>query len=238
MSTLQHEEAKKIKEELFIILENSLHATPKDCELLGDKFRKDQEYIKAILMYQAGEVLVKESSNEFDEIINCLQGCALGLKMAAADLMKERGDLRSIVADDIVPAMRRIYVKLSDRQTAGTTISVLIRSLCLHHIETTELLCDDNTVRERTLREAVALMEKEFGEAAGKHHLYSCHLNNLGVFCMTQERPREAICIFEKSIESRRMAEDYTTEQERAKDLAASEDGLRKAKEMLRFMQE
>ena len=172
-----------------------------------------------------------------DEIINCLQGCALGLKLAIGELMKERPDLRSIVAKDVVPAMRRVYDNLSGMVAAQTEKMVLIRSLCLHHIETTELISEDNTVREDTLREAVALMDASFEENASKYHLYSAHLNNLAVTCMTKERPKEAIELFERAIESRKEAKDYTSEQEREQDLEASVGGLKKAEEMLKYMQ-
>ena len=235
VSTFRFDEANKIKLELFEIIKTIMRATPKDCELLGDRYMNDRDFIKAILFYQAGEALYKKGIDT-DEIINCLQGLALGLKIAAGQLMKKRPDLRMIVAKVVVLAMRCIYNDLSGMFSAEANKMVLVRSLCLHHIETTELIAEDNRVREETLREAVELMERAFGERASKYNLYSSHLNNLAVTCMTQERPGEAIEIFEKAIDSRLKAEDYKTDIEKQEDLVASEDGLRKAKEMLSYM--
>ena len=236
VSTLRFDAISQIKKELIFILENDFNASPKDCELLGDRYRRKKDYIPAILFYQVAEALHKQKSDS-DEIINCLQGCALGLKIAIGDLLKLRPDLRPIVTSEIVPAMRRIYNKLSGMHCSRITKMILIRSLCLHHIETTELISEDNTVREKTLREAVALMKGAFKEDASKYHLYSAHLNNLAVVCMTKERPEEAIEIFEEAIVSRKRATDYTTRFEREQDLHASVDGLRKAREMLEYMQ-
>ena len=52
--------------------------------------------------------------------------------------MKIRPDLRSIVADKVVPAMRRIFNKLCGIMVAEDRKMILIQSLYLHHIETTE----------------------------------------------------------------------------------------------------
>ena len=235
VSSSKFEKAKRIKEEFFVILKNKLRATPKDCELAADRSKDNRDFMKAILLYQAAEALYN-SNRDSDEIVNCLQGCALGLKIAAGDLLKERPDLRSIVADDVVPAMRRIYDKLSNMFSAHTHKMVLIRSLCLHHIETTELIAEENLVRERSLREAIDLMDKAFGDEAGKYHLYSSHLNNLAVVCMVKEEIEEAIATFEKAIESRKTATDYSSEPERNRDIEASKSGLEKSKEMLRYM--
>ena len=95
--------ADAIKDELVENLRDNLHATAKECELLGDRYKKQKQYIKAILLYQVGEALVE--GIETDEMINCLQGCALGLKLSVSKLVKIRPDLRSIAADKVVPAM-------------------------------------------------------------------------------------------------------------------------------------
>ena len=228
-------EAKEIKTEFIQTLKEVLDAQPKECELLADEYKKNGNNLKAILFYQAAEALYTEET-ETDEMINCLQGCTLGMKLAVTELVKQRPDFRSIVNRDVVPAQRRVYNKLSNMLSAHNEKMVLIRSLCLHHIETTELVSDDNKVREKTLREAVAMMDKEFGDRARDFHLYSAHLNNLAVTCMTQERPEEAIGLFCRAIECRLTAKDYTSMEEKESDLKASQGGLQKAEEMQKFM--
>ena len=230
-------EAKEIKTEFIQTLKEVLDAQPKECELLADDYRKKGNNLKAILFYQAAEALYTEET-ETDEMINCLQGCTLGMKLAVTALVKQRPDFRSIVNRDVVPAQRRVYNKLSNMLSAHNEKMVLIRSLCLHHIETTELVSEDNRVREKTLREAVAMMDQEFGENAGNYHLYSAHLNNLAVTCMTQEQPEEAITLFRRAIDCRHTAKDYDTEEEKRSDLKASQGGLQKAEEMLAFMRQ
>ena len=132
-----------------------------------------------------------------------MQGCVLGLKISVKALIKERPDLKCIVSRDVVPAMRRIYNKLSNMLSAGAEKMVLLRSLCLHHIETTEHIAENNGVREDTLREAIRMMDEELEERARKFHLYSAHVNNLAVTCMSKDRPEEAIDLFHKAIECR-----------------------------------
>ena len=229
-------EAKEIKTEFIQTLNEVLDAQPKECELLADEYMKKGDNLKAILFYQAAEALYTEET-ETDEMINCLQGCILGMKLAVTELVKQRPDFRSIVNRDVVPAQRRVYNKLSNMLCAHNEKMVLVRSLCLHHIETTELVSDDNKVREKTLREAVAMMDQEFGENAGNYRLYSAHLNNLAVACMVEERPEEAIGLFHRAIECRHTAKDYTSTEEQESDLELSKGGLQNAEEMQKFMQ-
>jgi len=232
----RNKEARDIKIKIIQTLEQTLEVPSKECELLADSYRNKDENVKAILLYQAAEALYKEQT-ETDEMINCLQGCALGLKLAVGALVKERPDLRTLVSQDVVPSMRRIYNKLSNMMAAHGEKMVLIRSLCLHHIETTELVAENNAVRETTLREAIELMDEELGNRAPKFHLYSAHVNNLAVTCMTQDRPDEAIDLFKKAIECRNSAEDYDDQLEKASDLKMSNGGLQKAYEMRAYMQ-
>ena len=148
--TRRQGEAIRAKHEFIEKFREALQVTSKECELLADSYREKDENLKAILMYQAAEALYT-GENETDEIINCLQGCALGLKLSVTELAKQRPDLRSIVLKDVVPAMRRVYDKLSNMMDAHGEKMVLIRSLCLHHIETTELISDNNPIREKIL---------------------------------------------------------------------------------------
>ena len=228
-------EAIRVKNEFNEKLREALQVTSKECELLADSYREKDENLKAILMYQAAEALYT-GENETDEIINCLQGCALGLKLSVTELVKQRPDLRSIVLKDVVPAMRRVYDKLSQMMDAHGEKMVLIRSLCLHHIETTELISDNNPIRENTLREAIQLMDEELGERANKFHLYSAHVNNLAATCYTLDRPDDAIELFKKAIEYRKTAQDYDDPDERNDDVKTSERGLNKAMEMRAYM--
>ena len=82
ISTGDYNTADAIKDELVENLRDNLRATAKECELLGDRYQKHKQYIKAILLYQAGEALVE--GIETDEMVNCLQGCALGLKLSVS----------------------------------------------------------------------------------------------------------------------------------------------------------
>ena len=231
----RHREAKDIKNEFIETLKLILQPSPKECELLGDSYRSHGEYIKAILFYQTSEALYT-GETETDEIINCMQGCTLGLNLSVSALVKERPDLRTIVTKDVVPAMRRVYTKLSNMLDASGEKMVLIRSLCLHHIEITELIAEDNSVREITLREAIELMDQELGDRADKFRIYSAHVNNLAVTCMIQERPEDAIELFQKAIKCRNSAQDYDTSAEKENDLKMSRDGLQKAHEMHAYM--
>ena len=232
----RHREAKEIKNQFIELLAETLQVSPKECELLADRYRNKGQHLKAILLYQAGEALYT-GEVETDDIINCMQGCVLGLKMSVSALVKERPDLICIVSRDVVPAMRRVYNKLSDMQAAGSEKMVLVRSLCLHHIETTELVAENNGVREDTLREAIRMMDEELGDRARKFHLYSAHINNLAVTCMSKDRPEEAIDQFKKALECRESAEDYDDPMERMNDLRISKNGLEKAHEMLVYRQ-
>ena len=225
--------ADAIKDELVEKLRENLHATAKECELLGDRYKNQKQYIKAILLYQAGEALAE--GIETDEMVNCLQGCALGLKIAVSKLVKIRPDLRSIITAKVVPAMRRIFRKLCEIMVAEDKKMVLIQAMCLHHIETTELRAGDSSVRELTLKEAIALMDQKLGEEACKHNLYSAHLNNLGVVCMFQNKADEAVAYLHRAIAARKTAEDYDTEMERKADLAMSESALESAEEMIQY---
>ena len=233
ISTGDYNTADAIKDELVENLRDNLHATAKECELLGDRYNKQKQYIKAILLYQVGEALV--DGIETDEMINCLQGCALGLKITVSKLVKIRPDLRSIVSEKVVPAMRRIFDKLCGIMVAEDEKMVLIQSLCLHHIETTELRAEDSSVREHTLREAIALMDQKLGEEACQHKLYSAHLNNLGVACMTQNKADEAATFLYQAIEARKRAKDYDSELEQKMDLTMSKSALKDVEEMIHY---
>ena len=213
-----------------------MRATPSDCKLLGDSYTSNQDFIKAILLYQAGEALY-EKGVDTNGMINCLQGCALGLKIVVEQLMKVRPDLRPIVASDVVPAMRRVYDQLSVVFCCRTNRLVLIRSLCLQYIETTEMVSEDYRAREATLKEAIVLMETAFKETVSKYSLYNSHLNNLAVLYMDKERPNEAIELFEKAIQSNLKAEDYKNESVRENDLLSCKKGQAKAKEMLKIVE-
>ena len=235
MNIGRQREAKDIKQEFISTLKETLDVTPKECELMADSFKEKNEYIKAILLYQTAEAFYT-GPVETDTIMNCFQGCILGLKISVGELVKERPDLRSIVSRNVVPAMRRIYNKLTNMMELQEEKTILIRSLCLHHIETTELISENNAVREKTLREAIQMMDRELGESANKFHLYNGHLNNLAVTCMSLDRPDEAIDLFEKAIECQKSAEDYDSSNEREGDLEMSNKGLEKAREMLAYM--
>ena len=228
-------EAKEIKNEFIKTVQESLDVTPKECELLADSYRVKNENLKAILLYQAAEAMYT-GLTETDVIINCMQGCGLGLKLAVTELVKQRPDLRSIVSRDVVPAIRRVYGKLTGMMGAHGEKMVLIRSLCLHHIETTELILENNAVREKTLQEAIAMMDEELKERACNFHLYSAHVNNLAVTCMSQDRPDEAIKLFEQSLKNRSTAQDYDDPAEKERDLEMTKKGLLKAHEMREYM--
>ena len=113
---------------------------------------------------------------------------------------------------------------------------VLIQSLCLHHIETTELRAEDSSIRKPTLREAIALMDQKLGEEACQHHLYSAHLNNLGVACMNQNKAAEAAAYLHQAIDARSTAQDYDTKEEQEKDIAMSKFALQDVEEMIEYM--
>ena len=231
----RRKEAQDIKAEFIEAFSKTLKVTSKECELLADSYREKGENVKAILLYQASEALYT-GEFETDVIINCLQGCALGLKMSVVELVKQRPDLRCIVSRDVVPAIRRCYIKLSNMMRAHDEGMVLVRSLCLHHLETTELISENNAVREETLREAIRMMDQELGGRANQFRLYSAHFNNLAVTCMSLERPDEAIALFEQAIEYRNTATDYKDPAEKKSDLKISRDGLEKAREMKAYM--
>ena len=233
ISTDDYNTADAIKDELIENLRDNLHATAKECELLGDRYKKQKQYIKAILLYQAGEALV---GIETDEMVNCLQGCALGLKISVSKLVKVRPDLRSLVSTTVVPAMRRIFNKLCGIMVADNRKMVLIQSLCLHHIETTELRAEDSSICEPTLREAIALMDQKLGEEACQYYLYGTHLYNLGVACIKQNRAEEAAAYLHQAIDARSAAQDYETKEEQKKAIAMSKSALQDAEEMIRYM--
>ena len=233
----RHREAKEIKNQFIELLAETLQVSPKECELLADSYSNKGQHLKAILLYQAGEALYT-GEVETDEIINCLQGCALGLKISVLALVKERPDLRCIVSRDVVPAIRRIYIKLSNMLGAGDEKMVLVRSLCLHHIETTEHVAENNWVREDTLREAIRMMDEELGDRAKKFKLYSAHVNNLAATCIFKDRPEEAIDQFKKAIACRESAEDYNDLTKKMNELRISKNGLKEAQEMLAYGQQ
>ena len=236
VSTFRLEDAKKVKLELIEILKRNLRATPKDCETLGRNYKCKHEYIKAILFYQAAEGMLSKPS-ESEEIITCLMGCSSGLHDAATSLIEKRPDLRCIVADDIVPAMRRIYDKLSRMMIAQNGQIIQIRSLCLYNIEKTELIAEDNTIREKTLREAIGLMENAFGEKASEDMLYCSHVMSLAAFCLENNKAKEANKLFRKAIKCRNEVKDerFNTEDQKNSHLESCMLGLRKSKEMLNF---
>ena len=81
------------------------------------------------------------------------------------------------------------------------------------------------------------MMDEELGDRARKFHLYSAHINNLAVTCMSKDRLEEAIDQFKKAIECRESAEDYDDPMEKMNDLRISKNGLEKAHEMLAYRQ-
>ena len=132
------------------------------------------------MLYQAAEALYN-GPIETDTMMNCFQECILGLKISEGKLVKKRPDLRSIVSRNVVPAMCRIYNKLTNMMELQEEKTILIRSLCLHHIKTTELISENNAVRKKTLRKAIQMMDGILGESANKYRLFSGHLSNLAV---------------------------------------------------------
>ncbi|CAK8681803.1 unnamed protein product [Clavelina lepadiformis] len=52
LKTERGDESEKVREELTNTIKNEINSTARECQLLGDKFRKDKEHHKALLFYQ------------------------------------------------------------------------------------------------------------------------------------------------------------------------------------------
>ncbi|XP_078486382.1 uncharacterized protein LOC144744891 [Ciona intestinalis] len=147
-------------------------------------------------------------------------------------LSRDKG-LKPIVRTQVIPLMRDMREMIRRSDDVSEEDRCLQEVWCLYRIEYSEYLVDDLDSREKTGKEAIAMMDSVFKERARKYSVYGYCLHNLGYLYKRTSRPSAACKYFHKAITAFGKAEDITDDK-RAEEIAESKSNLEDAKSKMR----
>ncbi|XP_078491091.1 uncharacterized protein LOC108949854 [Ciona intestinalis] len=223
------EDAIGIKDQLNKLFKEKFHTTPNEIKKIADTIRGEGKDMETILFYQiAAEFYRNEALAGLVGIANC----ALGIKESIKAMLSRDEGLKPILRNKVIPLMRDMREMIRQSDGVSEEDRCVQEVLCLHWTEYSEYLIGDINGREKTLKEAIAIMERAFKERAGQYNVYGTCLNNLGVTYLGTSRPNDACQYYLKAIAAYEKAEDINDDQ-RAEKIDGSKRNLERVKKPL-----
>ncbi|XP_078493161.1 uncharacterized protein LOC144748723 [Ciona intestinalis] len=226
----EKEEAIRIKEQLKTLIKEKFQTTPNEIETFAHTIRGKGRDMEAILFYQiAAEFYGNQSKAGLFGIGNCAEGIQESIKA----MLSRDEELKPIVRTHVIPLMRDMREMIRRSEDVSEEDRCLEEVWCLHSIGYNEGLVGDQDGREKTLKEAIAIMERVFKERAGKYQVYGYCLNHLGHTYVLTSRPNDACQYYLKAIAACGKAEDINDDQ-RAERIAKSKRSVEDAKSQMK----
>nr|XP_026692798.1 uncharacterized protein LOC108949958 [Ciona intestinalis] len=204
------EEAIQIKEQLMTILKDKFETTANEIKTFADTIRGEGRDMEAILFYQIAAEFYRNQTKA------CLVGisdCAWGMKESIRALLSRDKGLKPIVRTHVIPLMRDMREIIRRSDDVSEEERCLQEVECLCQIGVSEYLVGDLDVSEKTLKEAIAIMQRVFKEKAVKYEVCGQCLNNLGYTYGCTSRPIDACLYYRKAIAAYGKAEKIGNDQ-------------------------
>ena len=236
MMTDRGEEAVQIVDDILEVLRKDLPVTFEECKRLAKKYFAQKQYVLSILFDLLGNSLLPDVLVEEKKVI----GIAKNMTRLGQSLSEVRkahscdNALKSFILPKIRSSLAAVFETVGEKNRKKTAT---IHVLCKHVVQIMEGTFGDVEAVEKTLKDALELMKSASGEEAEKSHVFGTVLNNLGAATLQQGKIEEAKDLFEQAISVNSDATDYSTEEERKKDVARSTTGLKKVNEILEARQ-
>ncbi|XP_026689558.2 uncharacterized protein LOC100176394 isoform X1 [Ciona intestinalis] len=220
------EEAIRTRAQLKKLLIEKSQTTPHEIKEFADSIRGEGRDMEAILFFQ---IAAEFYGNKLKAGLVGIANCCLGVRESIESMLSRDEELKPIVRTHVIPLMQGMRKMIQRSSDVGEEDRCLQEVWCLHRIEYTEYLVNDLDSREKTLKEAIAMMKRVYKKKAGKSEVYGVCLNNLGITYELTSRPSDACQCFREAIAAYAKAEDINDD-ERAKEIANSKRGLAGAK--------
>ncbi|XP_078493051.1 uncharacterized protein LOC108949958 [Ciona intestinalis] len=216
------EEAILSKDQLKVLIKENFQTTPNEIQTFADTIGGEGRNMEAILFYQiAAEFYGNQSKTDLVGIRNCAWGIYVSI---IAMISRDKG-LKPIVRTHVIPLMRDMQEIIRRSDDVSEEDRCLQEVECLHYIDMSERVVGDGS--EKTMKKAIAIMDRVFKENAGKYSVYADCLNNLGVAYEQTSRPNDACQCFLKAIAAYGKAEDIDDD-ERAERIGMAKRTLEK----------
>nr|XP_026689725.1 uncharacterized protein LOC113474137 [Ciona intestinalis] len=137
-----------------------------------------------------------------------IKNCANGIKESIEAMLSRNKELKSIIRTHVIPLMHDMREMIRRSVDVNEKDRCLWEVWCLHRIERSEGLVDNFSGCEKTIKEAIAIMERVFQQGAATYLVYGHFLNNLGYTYEQTSRPNDACEYFRKAIAAYGKAED------------------------------
>ena len=222
-------------DDIYDILKNDLQVSFEECQQLGKKYYKEQDYLLSILFDLISNLLLPNVVDEEWILLGIAKSMSRLLKTItqSAEIYSCNETLKSF----IVPRIRKSLVDVFSNIGGKSKKSLAIMEVaCKHKMEQIERNVADIDASEKTLRESLDKMQNVLGGEAEKMHLLGTVLNNLGSTCLQQGKIVEAKDLLLQAIEVNGNAEDYDSEEERKLDIFRSTHALERVDEILKSM--
>ncbi|XP_078494985.1 uncharacterized protein LOC144749822 [Ciona intestinalis] len=198
-------EAIRIKKQLTKSLKQKSQITPNEIKTFADTIRDEEREMEAILFDQiAAEFYRNQSLAGLDGI----QNCVLGIQESIEAMLSRDEELKPVVLTHVIPLMRDMREMIQRSDDVSEEDRSLKEVWCLSHIGYSEYFVEDLDGSEKTLEEAIDIMERVFKERAGKYQLYGYCLNILGIKYERTSQPQNACRYYRKAIKAFGKAED------------------------------
>jgi len=220
-----YEEATQIKAKLIDLVANNIDTTAEDMRNFGEKLREKKLFLEAILIFDASSTLSLKIEDA-QRKLKMIQFCVQGIKETIIAMIREDVHTKVVVKDHVIPLMRDKLHDIDSTPSVNEQKKCLQVSWVLHRIEFSQMLIEQLKEREQTLREGLKRLDEVLGENKIKHRIYGHLLNNLGNACDMTSRHEEAASFFEQSIDAKKAATDYDSDEERKGDIELSEKSL------------
>ena len=236
MKTERGEEADKLVDEILGILKNRLKVSYKECKRLAKSYRSEKFYFKSILFDLIGNHLLSEMKDS-EGMLSGICNNMTRLQESVNDAVDLSSCYKKTLRLWVLPRMRlTLQVVFEKAFGKSKKTLVIVKVACMHKLEITEGYVDDLNGVEQTLLSALDLLQSVLGDGAKRLHLLGTVLNNLGANYLQQKRPQAAKDYLTQAIEVNMNADDYTTEEERQRDIARSNRALGQVDDMLKNM--
>jgi len=222
------EKASRVREQIRDIINSQINCVnARSLQELAQKLRGRGKHAESILFYQLAAERYERDEGRIaaSGIANCCSGLRNTIKNFVDENTNEK---RSLVQHHVIPLMREMRERLLKVDDIDANFRAYCEAHCLHCVEYIEGLIEDYENCELTLSEAINLMESRLLEDCRRNRVFATLLHNLGYVYEVTGRLEEALELYERALLVDKSAVDYRGEDERATNIEAGENSIRR----------
>ena len=220
--------AEEVKEELIGVL-SGVSKSAKEVEKYANQLRNNGRPYEALLFYQLAIHFCSDERN-ISDIVNCLLRCCAGTSIIVREAIEKDELHKDLVRRHVIPFMKKAKVGIARHLLVNRREITHALATCMHCIEQCQKEIDDYDGREATLKEAVTLLQDNYGRDVETKKIFGTCLNNLGHTYLLTNRYDDATRLFQQAIAAKQKADDYDSLAEKREDIQLSQNGLRAAR--------